>query len=147
MKMSEAQRVHWAKAKRQQHIVLEADPWRRQLLSSGRQHRFVEHSLSTTERPIRTHSHRKGQEALLKDEPVEEPAQRGQVLLDGRRGQLLGLDIGRDIQRPDRGQPEIILFAPGMGGQSPGAYTHFEAYPSICNRDGPLYSLRNMGAE
>ena len=40
---------------------------------------------------------------LLNDKPVEKPAQRGQVLLDGGRRQRLGLDIGGHMQRPDAG--------------------------------------------
>lgn len=48
---------------------------------------------------------------LLDDEPVEQPAQPCRVLLDGRRGHRLGFDIGRDVQRPDRGEPKIVLFA------------------------------------
>jgi hypothetical protein len=34
------------------------------------------------------------------------------VLLDGRRGHGLGFDIGGDVQRPDRGELKIVLFAP-----------------------------------
>jgi hypothetical protein len=49
---------------------------------------------------------------LLDDKPVEQAAQRGQVLLDGRRGHRLGFDIGGDVQRPDCGELQIVFFAP-----------------------------------
>jgi hypothetical protein len=49
---------------------------------------------------------------LLDDEPVEQTAQRGQVLLDGGRGQRLAFDIGGDVQRPDGRQPEIMVLTP-----------------------------------
>ncbi len=49
---------------------------------------------------------------LLDDELVEQATQRSKMLLDGRRGHRLGLDIGGDMQRPDCGEPKIVLFAP-----------------------------------
>ena len=49
---------------------------------------------------------------LLDDEPVEQAAQRGQVLLDRRCRQGLGFDIGGDVQRPDRGELKVVLFTP-----------------------------------
>ena len=39
---------------------------------------------------------------LLNYEPVKEPAQRRQVLLDGRSSKSLAFDICRDMQWPDR---------------------------------------------
>jgi len=49
---------------------------------------------------------------LLDDEPVEKPAQRGQVLLDGGRRQRLGFDISGDVQRPDGSQVQAVFLAP-----------------------------------
>ena len=62
-------------------------------------------------RPLNEHRRVFGDD-LLDDEPVEKAAQRRQVLLDGRRGQRLGLDIGGDMQRPDRGELQTVFFTP-----------------------------------
>ena len=45
---------------------------------------------------------------LLDDEPVEQAAQRREVLLDGRRGHGLDFDIGRDMQRPDGSELQLV---------------------------------------
>ena len=49
---------------------------------------------------------------LLDHEPVEQAAQRRQMLLDGRGGERLAFDIGGDMQRPDGGELQLILLAP-----------------------------------
>lgn len=49
---------------------------------------------------------------LLDDQPVEQSAQRGQVLLDGRGGERLAFDIDGNVQRPDRMQLQLVPLTP-----------------------------------
>ena len=52
---------------------------------------------------------------LAGDEPVEQHAHGGELLLDARRrmGLLERLYISGDIERPDRGQRQPLMLAPG----------------------------------
>jgi hypothetical protein len=59
---------------------------------------------------------RVGRDHLPCDEPVEQHADRGQVLFDRRLLEILAerLDIGRDVQRLDIGElAELVVLAPG----------------------------------
>jgi hypothetical protein len=58
---------------------------------------------------------RVGGQYLAGDQPVEQHPHGGELLLDAGRRMLLlqALYVGRDIERPDGGQCEPALFAPG----------------------------------
>ena len=59
---------------------------------------------------------RVGGDDLAGDQPVEQHADGGQVLLDRRLLEILAerLDIGRDVQRLDVGElAELVVLAPG----------------------------------
>ena len=59
---------------------------------------------------------RVGGDDLAGDQPVEQHADGGQVLLDGRLLEILAerLDVGGDVQRLDVGElADLVLLAPG----------------------------------